>query len=176
MNHAEMVALIRDGGVGPGETWADLGAGTGNFTRALGALLGPGGTVYAVDRDARALEAQRTHTPPSPSATVVLRQADVTRPLEFPPLDGLLLANLLHFVRDQQALLLRLGAHLKPGGRLLLVEYDQALPIPWVPFPVPPARFVALASDAGLAGARQVGYRRSPSSGRAMYAAVATRL
>ena len=102
-----------------------------------------------------------------------MRQADVTRPLDLPPLDGLLLANLLHFIRDQAGLMRRLHGHLKPGGRLLVVEYDQALPIPWVPFPVPFARFEELAEGAGFAGARQVGYRRSPSSGRGMYAGAA---
>lgn len=168
-----MVALISGAGVQSGETWADLGAGTGNFTRALAELLGPAGTVYAVDRDARALAAQRARAADARVAEIVLRQADVARTLDLPALDGALLANLLHFVRDQDALLRRLRAHLKPHGRLLLVEYDQALPIPWVPFPVPPARFAALAQAAGFEQVRQVGYRRSPSSGRGMYAAAA---
>ena len=176
MEHDEMLALIHGGGVGAGEVWADLGAGTGNFTRALAELLGPNGTVYAVDRDARALDAQRNSGVSHAAANVVLRQGDATRPLDLPPLDGLLLANLLHFIRDQEGLLGRLCAHLKPGGRLVIVEYDQSLPIPWVPFPVPFARFAELARAAGFTGTQQVGYRRSPSSGRGMYAAVAMRL
>ena len=108
------------------------------------------------------------------AAPILVRQADATRPLDLPPLDGVLLANLLHFIRDQEGLLRRLHGQLKPGGHLLVVEYDQSLPIPWVPFPVPFARFEALAREAGFEAARQVGYRRSPSSGRGMYAGVAT--
>src|SRR5262245_37664354 len=126
-----MVALIRAGIPGSGGIWADLGAGTGNFTWALAELIGPGGTIYALDRDARAIAAQHARLQAgAPSAAIMPQQADITRPLDLPPLDGLLLANLLHFIRDQEKLLHRLVMHLRPGGRLLLVEYDQALPIP----------------------------------------------
>src|SRR5690606_11791159 len=40
-----ITAAVTEGG-----TWADLGAGSGTFTRALASLLGAAGTVYAVDR------------------------------------------------------------------------------------------------------------------------------
>ena len=59
MEHAEMVALIRGGVPMPSGVWADLGAGTGNFTWALRELLGAQGTIYAVDRDGRAIDRQR---------------------------------------------------------------------------------------------------------------------
>lgn len=174
MEHREMVALIRDGAPKPGGVWADLGAGTGNFTWALAEVLGPAATIYALDRDARAIAAQQARlcTNP-PAATIVPRQADVLHPLDLPPLDGIICANLLHFVRDQAGLLRRLRAHLRPGGRLLVVEYEQSLPIPWVPHPLPFARFAALAQDAGFPAPTRVGARRSPSSGRVLYAAVA---
>jgi ubiquinone/menaquinone biosynthesis C-methylase UbiE len=174
MDHDEMVALIRGGVPAPGGVWAELGAGTGNFTWALAELLGREGTIYALDRDARAIAAQRARLESAPPRAVVIpRQADVARPLDLPPLDGALLANLLHFIRDQEGLLRRLAGHLRPGGRLLVVEYDQALPAPWVPFPVSFARFATLAQAAGFAAPAQVGTRRSPSSGRGMYATVA---
>lgn len=168
-----MVDLIRAGVPGPGGVWADLGAGTGNFAWALAELLGPTATVYALDRDGKAVAAQlaRIERDP-PAARVVPRQADVLRPLDLPPLDGLLCANLLHFIGDQARLLARLRAHLAPGGRLLVVEYEQRLPIPWVPHPLPLARLDDLAARAGFVAPTRVGLRRSPSSGREMYAAV----
>ena len=176
MDRSEMVELIR-GGVGlPGGVWADLGAGTGNFTWALRELLGAQGTIYAVDRDAKAIRAQHDllrHA--SPGATIIPIQADITQQLKLPPLDGALMANVLHFIRDQAAALALIAGYLQPAGRVLLVEYDLAEPLRYVPFPVPFARFEALAASAGLEQAAVVGRRVSLSSGIAMYAAVAVR-
>jgi SAM-dependent methyltransferase len=174
MEHAEMVALIRGGVPGPGGVWADLGAGTGNFTRALRELLGPAGTVYAVDRDGRAVRAL-SGLAAQPGAAVVPLQADIAQPLRLPPLDGALAANVLHFIRDQPAALALIAGRLRPGGRLLVVEYEVAEPLRYVPYPLPPARLAALAAGAGLAEPAIVGRRVSPSSGIAMYAAVAVR-
>lgn len=172
MRHDEALELIRDA-VAPGGVWADLGAGTGTFTRALGELIGPDGTVWAVDRGEEAVRALRAlELPDGGEPTVV--QADFTRPLELPPLDGILMANALHFVRDQEGVLRRLARHLRPGGRLVLVEYDRKRGNPWVPHPIPPERFQALAVAAGLSSPREVGRRRS-SYGREMYAAIALR-
>lgn len=176
MNHTEMVALIRAGAPNPGETWADLGAGTGNFTRALGELLGPAGAIYAVDRDAGAVAclrdlAQRTGS----GAAIHPLQADFTRPLDLPPLDGVLLANALHFVRDQVNLLKLVRGYLRPGGRVLLVEYEVSRARGWIRFPVPFARYAELAAAAGLAAPERVGTRRSPSTGVVLYAATAAR-
>ena len=54
VDHADHVGLLRPA-VEPGGTWADIGAGEGAFTLALADLLGPGGRIVAVDRDAHAL-------------------------------------------------------------------------------------------------------------------------
>jgi SAM-dependent methyltransferase len=173
-----MVALIRGGVHAPGGVWADLGAGTGNFTRALRELLGAQATIYAVDRDRRAIERQRAAMAQAgtPAATIMPIQADFTRPLDLPLLDGVLMANALHFVRDQPATLALVAGYLRPGGRLLLVEYDLDAALAWVPFPVPFERFQALAALAKLADPARVGTRRSPSTGIGMYAAVAINL
>jgi ubiquinone/menaquinone biosynthesis C-methylase UbiE len=171
-----MVELIRGGVAAPGGTWADLGAGTGNFTWALRELLGPQATIYAVDRDKKAIERQRASLAhAAPGAAILPRQADFTRPLDLPTLDGVLMANALHFVRDQAAALAQIVGYLRPGGHLLVVEYDVDAAISWVPFPMPFERFRALAAGAGLAEATLVGIRRSPSSGIAMYAGVAVK-
>jgi SAM-dependent methyltransferase len=172
-----MVTLIRGGVLQTGGVWADLGAGTGNFTWALRDLLGPQATIYALDRDRRAIERQHTAISQAdkPGATIVPLQADFTRALDLPPLDGVLMANALHFVRDQATTLALITSNLRPGGRLLVVEYELAAPLAWVPFPVPFERFKALAAQAGLANPGLVGTRRSPSSGVEMYAGVATR-
>ena len=176
MEQSEMVALIRGGVPRPGGVWADLGAGTGNFSWALAELIGPQGAIYAVDRDGKAIRRLYERIAlGDPGAKIIPLQADFTRALDLPRLDGVLLANALHFIRDQPAALALAAGYLRPGGHLLLVEYDLRAPLPWTPFPNSFARFQDLAAAAGLAPPVEIGRRVSPSSGVAMFAAIAER-
>src|SRR5215212_4141255 len=102
MHQSEMVTLIRGGVPGLGGVWADLGAGTGNFSWALAALIGPQATIYAIDRDAKAIRQLHQRIAQNhPGATIIPQQADFAHTLALPPLDGVLMANALHFIRDQ---------------------------------------------------------------------------
>lgn len=106
MDHHDHVALIREGVAGAGPTWADLGSGEGAFTLALAALLGPGSSIHTIDRDGRALEVQlQALREAFPSVAVTPLIADFTRPLDLPPLDGIVMANSLHFERDKLSVL-----------------------------------------------------------------------
>src|SRR5436190_22702496 len=93
VDHRDHVALLRDGVPAAHDgnrLWADLGSGTGAFTLALAELLGAGGSVASVDRDAAALavqaEAMRARLP-----DVCLEQhvAYFTTDIGVPVLDGL---------------------------------------------------------------------------------------
>jgi SAM-dependent methyltransferase len=175
MTDAEALALLRAAvPAADGESWADLGAGKGTFTRALAALVGAEGRVYAVDSDRRALDALRRAGAPAGGAAVTVLHGDVTRPLGLPPLDGALMANVLHFVADAGEVVARVVSQLRPGGRLVLIEYEGRRPGPWVPYPVSVARFGELAADAGLT-APEVAARRPSAYGGELYVAVATR-
>jgi SAM-dependent methyltransferase len=180
MNPRDAAALIRAAIPGPGGTWADLGAGAGTFTRALAALLGPEGRVYAVDRDPHAVAALRTWAVASAGASarvgasVIPVEADFTRSLDLPALDGVLLANALHFVRDAEPVLARVARAVRPGGHVVIVEYDGRPASRWVPYPLPAERLPGLAARAGLGAVTVVGERPSAFSGR-LYAAVAVR-
>jgi len=170
------VGLIRGGVSEPGGVWADLGAGTGNFSWALAKLIGQRGTIYAIDRDAKAIrQLHQRIAQADPGAAIIPQQADIIHALDLPALDGVLMANALHFIRDQLAVLTLVAGYLRPGARLLLVEYDLRTPVPWVPFPVSFARLEQLAADAGFEPPTEIGRRVSPSSGVAMFAALAFR-
>lgn len=175
MDHRDHVRLIRGGVTGlEAGTWLDLGSGSGAFTLALADLLAPGGSIISVDRDPRALREQRRRLAEHfPGVPVRMLAADFRDPLEIGTVDGIVMANSLHFIpdRDKEALLARLRDALRSSGRFVLVEYDADHGNPWVPHPISRARWSALASRAGLGQPRLLGHVPSRFLG-AIYAAV----
>jgi ubiquinone/menaquinone biosynthesis C-methylase UbiE len=157
VDHADHVRLIRDGVSGGGADWADLGSGEGAFTLAVADLLGPSGSIHTVDRDRGALEVQLPRLRDAfPNVTVTPIVADFTRPIGLPPLDGIVMANSLHFVRDKAPVLELVRGYLRPEGRLVLVEYGADRGNPYVPFPLSFATWSALAAAAGFRDTRQL--------------------
>jgi len=148
---------------GAGGVWADLGCGDGIFTFLLCEMLSPGSQVYAVDRDRLALErvAQRKGTLTLASDLTTLH-TDFTRTMRLPALDGILLANSLHFVEEKGPVLAGLVELLKPGGRLVVVEYNTRRGNSAVPHPIDESDFLALAENVGLEDAQIV--TRAPST------------
>ena len=146
MRRDELVALIRDGVGEPGGRWADLGAGEGAFTLALADLLGPSAHIVAVDKDARALRAI--------GHGIETRVADFTKPLDLHGLDGIVMANSLHYLRDKQPVLERVHGMLRAGGRLIIVEYGADRGNPWVPYPFTYERWEKIAARAGFRNTR----------------------
>ena len=157
MDHRDHVRLLRDGVLGSGSIWADLGSGEGAFTLALADLLGPTGSIHTVDRDSRALQVQvRALRDAFPDVSVSPLVADFTLPVELPPLDGIVMANSLHFERDKLAVLRLVRSYLRPAGRLVLVEYDTDRGNHWVPFPLSFRSWTTVAAEAGFRDTRQL--------------------
>ena len=171
MNHSDHVRLLAGGISTGGGLWADLGSGSGAFTLALADLLGPKGVIYSVDRDAAALrEQERVMQARFPAVHVHYIPADYTRPLDLPPLDGIVMANTLHFLRDKEQLLRTLKSYLRPGGsdapgiehrravglsppaggHFILVEYDTDDGNMWVPHPLSFRTWLATGQRAGF--------------------------
>src|ERR1700704_757794 len=77
--------------------WADLGCGSGLFTKALSTLLQTGSKVAAVDKDASALKKVIVVH----GISLEKLHADfINNDLPLQNLDGILMANALHFVKD----------------------------------------------------------------------------
>jgi ubiquinone/menaquinone biosynthesis C-methylase UbiE len=174
MDHPDHVNLLRPADLSPGATWADLGAGSGAFTLALRELLGPSAVIYAVDRDqGRLAELERAYRARFGSSDHLNTiSADFTNSLELSPLDGVLMANSLHFFRNKEKVLRHIASFLKSNGALLLVEYNVDRGNPWVPHPLSFETFCKLAPHVGFSEPRLLG--RHPSNFlREFYSALA---
>ena len=175
MNHADHVALLRDGVPRAGGVWADLGSGGGAFTLALAELLGSGGRIHSVDRDRGALSRQTAELAARfPGVVVEPIVGDFTRPLDVPRLDGVVMANSLHYVRDKLPVLELVHGYLREGAGLIVVEYDADRGNQWVPYPLAFPQFEALARQAGFDDVRLLATRPSSFLGR-FYSALAAR-
>lgn len=152
MDHKDHVNLLRPAELTPGGTWADFGAGSGAFTLALRELVGPHAEIYAVDKDQRALreleQSHREHFTTSQNVHTV--RADFSGALSLPPLDGIVMANSLHYFKDKEKILRHVRSYLKLNGALLLVEYNVDSGNMWVPYPISFETYRTLAPHVGF--------------------------
>jgi SAM-dependent methyltransferase len=117
----------------PGDTVADIGAGSGYFTRRLARAVGPRGRVFGVDIQPQMLTdltnrlARTGITNVSP---ILGTDRDPRLPLA--SIDLALLVDVYHELEYPFEMLVAISRSLKPGGRVVLVEYraeDPAVPI-----------------------------------------------
>ncbi|MFI5134929.1 MAG: class I SAM-dependent methyltransferase [Chitinophagales bacterium] len=131
----QAIKLIRHPEIQSAEkkNWADLGCGTGLFTQALCALLAPGSVIFAVDKNEESLK--MVHQPKD--VTIQKVCADFVKDeLKLANLNGIMMANSLHLVRDKIAFIEKMKSALIDDGFFLIVEYDTEIPNLYVPFPL----------------------------------------
>jgi tRNA A58 N-methylase Trm61 len=151
MNHDDHVALLRGGIDQPGGVWADFGSGTGAFTLALADLIGPAGVIYSIEQDRSAVvQQERSLRERFPDSIVHTRVADFTRPIDLPALDGIVMANALHFQRNPQPSVQLLKSYLHSQGCFIIVEYNIKEGNSAVPYPVPYRIWEELAQRCGF--------------------------
>jgi len=168
MQLSEAISLIQKGIVplSSSPTWADLGAGNGLFSEALHSILPPGSIIHAVD----------LHKQPNLERhpSIIFHEADFAKDkLSIPPLDGILMANSLHYVKEQPACIKQLKTYLRnDSGVFILIEYDTNSRNQWVPFPISFARAQSIFGDAGFSKIEKIGERQSMYRKDSMYAAL----
>ena len=162
MDHADHVALIRGRITNASGAWADFGSGGGAFTLALAEILEPGSQIYSVDKNAVSLQRQaRAMANRYPNIAVQYLNVDYTQPLDLPLLDGLIMANSLHFQRDKDAVLALIREYLQPWGRLIIVEYNLDQGNTWVPYPLSYRTWEIFAQKSGFASTQLLARRPS---------------
>jgi len=116
-----------------GASVADIGAGSGYITVRLAGRVGPTGRVYANDVQPQMLNILARRLDMSKITNVTLIEGTIDDP-KLPPasVDLALMVDVYHELSQPQAILRRLRESLKPGGRLVLLEYrkeDPTVPI-----------------------------------------------
>jgi predicted methyltransferase len=119
-------AIVAASGVRPGMTVADIGAGTGLFTRLFARAVGPGGRVYAVDvsrtfvdnvlRTSRAQGLGNVHGIVNSQTSTGLPAASV---------DLVFLCDTYHHFERPRQMLSSIQRALKPGGILVVIDFER---------------------------------------------------
>ncbi len=171
MTHEQAIAFIRDAVPNTGGTWADFGTGKGTFAFALADLLGSTGKVYAVDQQLPVLT-YPVHANQEDFAPILPMEGDFTQPITLPSLDGIVMANSLHYAPQPEKVLSLLLSHLKPNGTFLLIEYDTQTGNTWVPYPIDFSTWQQMAPLLGLSLPHKMNSRTSIYGNGQIYAAL----
>lgn len=109
----------------PGSIIADLGSGSGYFTLRLAKAAGSIGKVYAVDVDSAMNEALKARAKKEQAENVVVVLARPDDPQLPEPVDLIFTSNTYHHIDNRIAYFTALRKHLRPSGRLAVIEYDR---------------------------------------------------
>jgi predicted methyltransferase len=110
----------------PGQAVADVGAGTGLFTRLFAARVGPQGRVYAVDIARAFVEGnlQRARQARLENVVGIVSTQTETR-LEADSVDVVFVCDAYHHFEDPPAMLASIRRALRPGGTLVVVDFER---------------------------------------------------
>lgn len=109
-----------------GDAVADVGAGTGLFEPLLAARVGSQGKVYAVDIAPRFIEHIRAKAAEHGLAQVeAILGANRSTNLPAGSVDLVFVCDTYHHFEDHAAMLASIHAALRPGGRLVIVDFDR---------------------------------------------------
>lgn len=125
--------LLRELALKPGMDVADVGAGTGYYTRRMAPLVAPGGTVYAVDVQPEMLKMLEDGARRAGLRNVkAVRGGEKQANLAPASIDLAILVDVYHELEHPHEATQSIVQALRPGGRLVLVEYraeDPRVPI-----------------------------------------------
>ena len=171
MTLQEGIALIKTDKIGSfkAATWADLGCGSGLFTNALASLLKDESTVYAVDKNLSSFHKN------SSLKNILIKTVELNfekTSLPFNNLDGILMANSLHYVKNKNDFIEKTKTCLNKNGCFLIVEYDMETANHWVPYPISFSSLKKLFHDVGFSFVEKISERPSAFNRGNLYSAI----
>jgi predicted methyltransferase len=133
--YAQRHSIVDATGVRPGMVVADIGAGTGLFTRLFAERVVPGGTVYAVDISATFVD-NILRTCREQRLDNVQGIVDSARSAGLPvdSIDLAFVSDTYHHFEYPASMLASIHDALRSGGRLIIVDFrrDPRFNPPWV--------------------------------------------
>jgi trans-aconitate methyltransferase len=153
-------------------TWADIGCGTGLFTRALAGLLYTGSIIYAVDKNISSFQKSAF---PNQVVVKTIESDFVRDDLGLQYLDGILMANAFHFVRNKKQFFEKIIPLFRSAPVFLMVEYDTDMPNPWVPYPLSFVALKKLFTELGFHSIKKINEKKSRYRSGKMYSVIITR-
>jgi len=132
---ARRESIVASLGLAPGEVVADVGAGTGLFLAPLAAAVGSTGQVVAVEISAPLVESMRKRAEAEGLAQVkVVLGSERSTNLAAASIDLAFVCDTYHHFTDPASMLANLRAALRPGGRLVVVDFERVPGVsrPWV--------------------------------------------
>jgi ubiquinone/menaquinone biosynthesis C-methylase UbiE len=171
MTLQEGITLIKTGKIDSSKeaTWADLGCGSGLFTYALASLLKDESTIYAVDKNISSFNKN------SSLKNILIKPVELNfekTDLPFNKLDGILMANSLHYVKNKKDFLEKIKICLNANGCFLIVEYDMEAANHWVPYPINFSSLKKLFHDVGFSFVEKINERPSFFNRANLYSAI----
>lgn len=117
----EVVTLVA---AAPGNTVADLGAGTGYFLGRLSRAVGPKGKVLGLDVEADMVRFMTERATKEKLANVEARQVKTDDPgLTAGSVDRILVVDTWHHIGAREVYVPKLAAALKPKGAIVVVDF-----------------------------------------------------
>src|SRR5262249_55085554 len=121
----------------PGMRVLDVGCGTGAITSGIARVVGPTGLALGIDRDPALLRLARERH--ADVAGLRFEESDGFDLEPDPAFDVVTAARVLQWIERPALAVARMAAATRPGGRLVLLEYNHA-DLVWQPEPPPPVR------------------------------------
>jgi ubiquinone/menaquinone biosynthesis C-methylase UbiE len=137
-----------------GSTIADIGAGTGYFTLHFARHVGPEGKVQAVDIDEKLLERVRKRAADMKLANVETVLAAPNDPhLRAESVGTIFICDVIHHIEQRPAYYELLARALKPGGRIVIIDFHKR------PLPVGPRPEMKIAREDMIQELEKAGFR-----------------
>jgi ubiquinone/menaquinone biosynthesis C-methylase UbiE len=110
----------------PGMVVADIGAGSGLFSRPLAKAVAPAGKVYAVDIQQDLLDHINKRAKEENIRNIQTVLGEFNDPkLPARDVDLGFINDVLHHIQNRAAYLKALGTYVKPNGRIAIIEMDK---------------------------------------------------